>query len=226
MSLTINTEQRIINLTLSSQQGPAGASTVAAEAAALAAQASQLAAETARTQSLTFRNESQAFSVQSANFADDSFDSAAASASSATASAASAASALNTLGLVQTEKEFIRQNYYPAFSFDSYAVARDAVLAATVPFGSVIFIVNDERFSGARTFCRADQTTNTIDFNFTNGTYAYNEPVQFLAFAGVELVDVPMTSSAAGFKGAVAVNETHLFVHTGSVWKRIALEIF
>lgn len=226
MSLVINTEERVINLTLSSQQGPAGASTVAAQDAALAAQDSRLAAEQARTEAQGFRNESQTFSLQSLGYANDSSDFADNSALSATQSANSAAQALSTLGLVEGVKEFIRQNYYPEYSYDTYNSAREAVFSGLVPANSVVFIVNDERFLGARTFSKSNAVTSTFVLNFANNSYSTFEPLDFIAYAGVELVDVPPTSASFGFIGALAVNETHLYVHTGTVWKRIALESF
>jgi hypothetical protein len=228
-SLVINTEQRVIELTLSSQQGPAGASTVAAEAAALSAQSSLLGSELAKTNAQAFRNQAQVFSQQSLAFSQDSAESAADSAMSASQSASSAASALATLGLVQDERDFIRDNYFPDHSFDTYLAARNAYVDKTKPIavGDVVLILFDERFGGSRTYSRADVIEPTLLLDFNNNSFSTSDPLGFIAYAGLSLIDAPATSTSFGYLGAFAVSNTHLFVATGNnAWKRIALESF
>lgn len=219
MSIVVNNEERVINLQLAVQQGPAGASTVAAQLAATAAQESQLAASQSATEALASRNQAEAFAMAAS-------DSAGASQESAIESAASAEESLQSAMFAEDQKEFIRQNYYPSNSYATYAEALEGVLNDGLLPGTVIFIVNDERFQGARTFNRAEEITTSLDFDFSNEDYTTSDSILFLGYAGVELVDPPVLSTDEGFKGAVAVDETYYYVHTGTVWKRITLEAF
>lgn len=115
--------------------------------------------------------------------------------------------------------------YVPAWA-PTFADAQ--ALAVTLPEGTPIIIGADERHAGRRTLNRAAHAGgDSLSLDFTTGSYAVEEIVEFLSYITLQLVDIPASSTAPGFPGAVALDATHFYVATGTdSWKRLPLETF
>lgn len=143
-----------------------------------------------------------------------------------------AENALGSQNLVQTLFNTFVQDLepnIPAWIFTNYTDARNAYVDQTKPIqiGDVVLILRDERFGGGRTYSRADAVDPSLLLDFNNNIFSTSDPLGFISYAGLSVIDVPATSTSFGYLGAFAISSTHLFVATGNnTWKRIALESF
>lgn len=259
MSITIQPGGGIL-LTLEVGQGPAGPSTVAAQAAqALAeiardeAQASAMAAAASEANVNTQEMFAQDWASKLAAPVEGVEYSAKENAIGATVPTGSAkrwasGSGVIAEGLFSAKRysenalasQNIVENLYstfvsdiqpliPAWIFPTYEEARNAYIEQTKPIvlGDVILVLRDSRFGNVRTYNRADDILPAISFDFANNAYNTSDALQFLSYAGLNLVDVPATSTSFGFLGAFAIDANFLYVGIGNnSWKRISLGAF